>query len=123
MLLLIPIGLLLWQRRKMQRQNTNDSENGHTHRQNTNISENGHTHRQNTNLSENGHAYSQSRVLMSSGKTEQQAYMELQLQGGSLIHAYQTLQGKLENTEYDNVQLNTDNVVQDTGDYEIAATF
>ncbi|XP_074611314.1 protein sidekick-1-like isoform X1 [Acropora palmata] len=31
MLLLIPIGLLLWQRRKMSRQNTSVSENWHTH--------------------------------------------------------------------------------------------
>ena len=60
---------------------------------------------------------------MSSGETEQLAYMELQPQEGPLKHVYQTSQGKLENTEYYNVQLNKDNVVKDTGDYEIAATF
>ena len=59
---------------------------------------------------------------MSSGETEQEAYIELQPQEGSFKHVYQTLQGKLEKTEHHIVQLNTDNVVQDTGDYEIAAT-
>ncbi|XP_067028450.1 uncharacterized protein [Acropora muricata] len=97
MLLLIPIGLLLWQRRKMPRQNTNVSEDLHIH--------------------------SQSRALMSLGSETELAYMELEAQGGSLKHVYQTLQGKAENIEYYNVQLNKDNVVQDTGDYEIAATF
>ena len=77
--------------------------------------------RQNTNVSENWHTHSQSRALVSLGETEQ-AYMELQPQGGSLKHVYQTLQGKVENIEYCNVQLNKDNVEQDTGDYEIAAT-
>ena len=80
-------------------------------RQNTNVSENWHTH-----------AHSQSRVLMSLGSETEQAYMELQPQGGSLKHVYQTLQGKAENTDF-NVQSNKDNVVQDAGDYEIAATF
>ena len=56
------------------------------------------------------------------GETER-VYMELQPQGESLKHVYQTFQGKVENTECYNVQLNKDNVVQDTGDYEIAATF
>ena len=59
---------------------------------------------------------------MSLGEIER-AYMEIQPQGESLKHVYQTLQGKVENTEYYNVQLNKDNVVQDTGDYENAATF
>ena len=81
-------------------------------RQNTNISENWHTH-----------THSQSSALMSLGNETEQAYMELQPQGGSLKHVYQTLQGKAENIEYYNVQLNKDNVVQDAGDYEIAATF
>ena len=79
--------------------------------------------RQNTIVSENWNAHSQSWALMSSDETEQQAYMELQSQGGSLKHVYQTLQGKLENTEHHIVQLNTDNVIQDTGDYELVATF
>ena len=78
--------------------------------------------RQNTNVSEIWHTRSQSRALMSSGETER-AYMELQSQGGSLKPVYQTLQRKAENTEYYNVQLNEDNVVEDTGDYETAATF
>ena len=78
--------------------------------------------RQNTNVSKNWHTRSQSRAPMSSGETER-AYMELQPQGESLKHVYQTLQGKVENTEYDDVQLNKDNVVEDTGDYEIAPTF
>ena len=77
--------------------------------------------RQNTNVSENWHTHSQSMALVSLGETEQ-AYMELQPQGGSLKHVYQTLQGKVENMEYCNVQLNKNNVEQDTGDYEIAAT-
>ena len=75
-LLLIPIGLLLWQRRKMSRQNTNVSENWLTH--------------------------SQSRAPMSSGEAEEQAYMELQPAGRITEHVYQTSQGKLENTEYYN---------------------
>ena len=78
--------------------------------------------RQNTDVSENWHTRSQSRALISSGETEQ-AYMELQPQGGSLKPVYQTLQRKAENTEYYNVQFNKDNVVEDTGDYETAATF
>lgn len=79
--------------------------------------------RQNTNVSEDLHIHSQSRALMSLGSETELAYMELEAQGGSLKHVYQTLKGKAENIEYYNVQLNKDNVVQDTGDYEIAATF
>ena len=78
--------------------------------------------RQNTNVSENWHTHSQSTALMSLGSETEQAYMELQPQGGSLKHVYQTLQDKAENTDF-NVQSNKDNVVQDAGDYEIAATF
>ena len=78
--------------------------------------------RQNTNVSEDWHTHSQSRAVMSLGEIER-AYMEIQPQGESLKHVYQTLQGKDENTEYYNVQLSKEDVVQDTGDYENAATF
>ena len=60
---------------------------------------------------------------MSLGSETELAYMELETQGGSRKHVYQTLQGKAENIEYYNIQLNKDNVVQDAGDYENAATF
>ena len=79
--------------------------------------------RQNTNVSEDWHTHSQSRAPMLLDSETELAYMELEAQGGSLKHVYQTLQGKAENIEYYNVQLNKDNVVQDAGDYEIAATF
>ena len=78
--------------------------------------------RQNTNVSEDWHTHSQSRAVMSLGEIER-AYTEIQPQGESLQHVYETLQGKVENTEDYNVQLNKDNVVQDTGDYENATTF
>ncbi|KAK2569602.1 Protein sidekick-2 [Acropora cervicornis] len=108
LLLLIPIGLLLWRVRKISRQNTNALEK----------------------LRTLGQAKSDG-ALMSLGEREQPAYMALQwhLRGQSREHRYQTSKGKLENTEYYNVPLNSEyynvqlkrvNALRDSGDYENA---
>lgn len=108
LLLLIPIGLLLWRVRKISRQNTNALKK----------------------LRTLGQAKSDG-VLMSLGEREQQTYMALQRQmrGQSLGHRYQKPKGKLQNTEYYNVVLNSEyynvqlkrgNAVRDSGDYENA---
>ena len=90
--------------------------------------------RQTTNALENLHTFGQAKsdgVLLSLGEREQPAYMALQrqLRGESLGHRYQKSKGKLENTEYYNVPLNSEyynvqlkrvNAVRDSGDYENA---
>lgn len=108
LLLLIPIGLLLWRVRKISRQNTNAL----------------------AKLRALGQAKSDG-ALMSLGEREQPGYMALQrqLRGQSLGHRYQKSKGKLENTEYYNVPLNSEyynvqlkrvNAVRDSADYENA---
>ena len=108
LLLLIPIGLLLRRVRKISRQSTNAL----------------------AKLRTLGQAKSDG-ALMSLGDREQPAYMALQrhLREQSREHRYQTSKGKLGNTEYYNVPLNSEyynvqlkrvKAVRDSGDYENA---